>query len=128
MNNQALGALGAPSEDLSKAYLCRIKESTYGIVFFGVPQHAEDGFSNLSAMDAGSLIPENPFMAALRRDLTWLKDSNETFSRSRKDFAITYFTEAPSQVTSGQPQVRECFDNGLYNLADALSSSRRSAR
>lgn len=80
---------------------------TYGIVFFGVPQHAEDGFDVLSSADAeaGPLPSEPPLMAALRRDLLWLKDSNLKFSRIRADFITTYFTEAPPPITAGQNQV-----------------------
>lgn len=84
-----------------------IKSSTYGILFFGVPLHAEHRFNSLAAvsLDEQDDPNESALMKTLKRDLRWLQKSNSEYSQISSDFVTKYFTESAGDVAVAHSQV-----------------------
>ena len=84
-----------------------IKASTYGVLFFGVPEHAETSFGKLAAVashgESGAVA--TPLMQALRRDLLWQQESNAVYSQICNQFTTRYFTESSSEMAAEHARV-----------------------
>ncbi|MCJ1437334.1 hypothetical protein MMC27_006721 [Xylographa pallens] len=79
-----------------------VKLCTYGILFFGVPKPGEDGFSNLAAVNTQEIaaIPDSPQTKVLKRELAWLKRSNEVYSTICEEYVTRYFVESSMEVSN----------------------------
>ena len=91
----------------SEAEIGSIMALTYGILFFGVPEHAKNSFDNLAAVTSHdeSAAVETPLMQALRRDLLWQQESNAAYSRICNHLITRYFMESSSEIAAGDPPV-----------------------
>ena len=78
-----------------------LASSTYGILFFGVPQQAERSL-NIPLPASADGENESPEIQALKRDFRWLQESNAVYSRICGQFVTKYFVE----IANGDSVVR----------------------
>lgn len=72
----------------------QIASLTYGILFFGVPQHVHNSLNNLAlAPTEQDTKNESPEMQALKRDFEGLRDMNVVYSQICGLFVTRYFVE-----------------------------------
>ncbi|KAH8805440.1 hypothetical protein F5884DRAFT_446454 [Xylogone sp. PMI_703] len=94
-----------------------IFSSTYGILFFGVPQQLDKKLGIIELTPGNENVPnETPEMQALKRDFKWLQESNIVYSRICERFAVKYFTETAGDhfevpLHDGNSQESENFDS-----------------
>lgn len=97
-------AIGATSYETSSLSSSDFRSAIRGILFFGVPKNAQEAFGNLADLAGqGASEADSELIKTLRRDVSWLQDTNSRYSTVRHVFKEVYFVESAGEV---------CEDNG----------------
>ncbi|MCJ1400447.1 hypothetical protein MMC11_003652 [Xylographa trunciseda] len=107
-----------------------IKLCTYGILFFGVPKPRKEGCSISTAMKTQEVAAksDSPQMKALKRELIWLRKTDELYSTIYKDFVTKYLTESSNEVAEESKCSTSLADKLDYTELESIPLSKTHGR